>query len=80
MENIFMAFTFLFDGAVSCLCISWVHQLNYYSVFCSTFQFLVWLVRRTAGMLSIQKRGLCGSSVAQKGKRPGSQGSWTIQT
>lgn len=78
MENIFMALAFLFYRAVTCLCISWVLQLNYYPVSCSTFQFLVWLVRRTAEMLVVQKDCLCGSSAAQKGKCPGSQGSWNI--
>lgn len=79
MENIFMALAFLFYGAVTCLCSSWVHQLSYYPVSCNTFQFLICLVRRIAGMLGIQKSGLYGSSVAQKSKCPGCQGSWAIQ-
>lgn len=31
-------------------------------------------------MLGLQTGGLCGSSAAQKGKCPGSQGSWKIQS
>lgn len=70
----------LVHGAVTYLPISWDHQLNDCPVSSCTFQFLVRLVRRTAGMLGLQTGGLSGSSVTQKGKCPGSQGSWKIQS